>query len=371
MRLQELKSKEERNKALSNKANVLLNSILDTQVDEKYSHCENLIGGVAIPLGVAGPLMLNGKKKREVYVPLATTEGALVASVNRGCKVATLSGGVNCFVETVGATRGPVFETEGIIKSHQLVSYILKNFDELADEAEETSKHLVLKDVETQINGPFVYVRFVFDTDEAMGMNMVTIATDKLVNYIELKTEAKCVAVAGNYDVDKKPSWLNAIKGRGRRVHAEVVVPKDIVLKELKVKVSELVKTTIIKCWGGSMMSGSMGYNAHFANVVAAFYAATGQDLAHVVEGSLGVTFASENKNGDLYMSIMMPDIMLGTVGGGTNLPTQKEAFNLTTAKSSTELAEVLAGAVLAGELSLLASITEKTLAKSHKKLGR
>lgn len=371
MRLSDFNNSKDRRDAVSSEMSIDLSALENVKIEEDISHCENLIGAVSIPVGVAGPIKINGKIKRDAYVPIATTEGALVASISRGCKVVTLSGGADYQIEVVGATRGPVFETDGVLASQNLAKFIHKNFEELAAIAEKTSNHLVLRDIQTQINGPFVYVRFIYDTDEAMGMNMVTIATEKIVSSIEIKTGANCVAVAGNYDVDKKPSWLNFLTGRGRKLHADCRLPADIVKKHLKVNVSDFVKTTIVKCWGGSIVSGSMGYNAHFANIVAGFFAATGQDLAHVVEGSIGITFAKELEDGSLYVSVMLPDVMIGTVGGGTKLSPQKQAVAITGAKNTNELAGVLACAVLAGEISLIASLTEKTLACSHQKLGR
>jgi len=286
-------------------------------------------------------------------------------------KVLNLSGGANVEVEVVGATRGSVFETSGIFESRKLVSYIHSHFDELSDSAESTSAHLILKDCFSQVVGNLVYIRFVYDTDEAMGMNMVTIATDNVCKFIEKNTKAKLVAVASNYDVDKKPAYLNSILGRGRKIYADCVIKNDVVQKYLKVSVSEVVKTVNIKCLTGSAVSGSMGFNAHFANIVCAFFIATGQDVAHVVEGSLGITTASVTANNDLYFSVTMPDIMIGMVGGGTGLDSQKEAISICKVKNTNELAMVLGAAVLAGELSLIASITEKTLGVVHKRLGR
>ncbi len=339
---------------------------------EEDIHCENLIGAVSIPLGVAGPLRIKGEfVQKEVMIPLATTEGALVASVSRGAKVISQAGGAITLIQSVGATRGPVFETGGIRESNALISWVHAHNDEIRKEAEHTSSHLKLLGVEATMQGKYVYFRIRFDTDQAMGMNMVTIATDAISAYIETQTNAHCVAVAGNYDIDKKPSWINMIQGRGMKCFAEVHIPAALVNEHFKVTVSDLVHTTFVKCWGGSALSGSMGFNAHFANIVAALFLATGQDAAHVVEGALGTTLAEIDVNGDLYFAVSMPDVMLGVVGGGTQLGTQQEALNIIGVTQKEELAEVLAGAVLAGELSLLASITEHTLGASHKRLGR
>ncbi len=363
----------QRSSMVSTQTGVTLSSVTDAFADDpQLVHCENLIGAITVPLGVAGPLVMKGEHiSGDVFIPLATTEGALVASVNRGCKAISASGGVITQIQTVGTTRGPVFQTKGIRDGKRMTDWIAQHFEQIQQAAETTSSHLKLLKADCQINGTEVYVRFYFDTDDAMGMNMVTIATHTIVQIIEKECEVMCVAVAGNYDIDKKPAWLNSIAGRGKRGWAEVTVPKEVVSSVLKTTAGKIVEVVRSKCWGGSMLAGSIGFNAHFANIVAAFYVATGQDLAHVVEGSLGVTNARQLDSGDLYFSISMPALMIGTVGGGTKLATQKEARSLTKAKTAIELAEVLVGSVLAGELSLIASLSEQTLAKAHASLGR
>ena len=245
------------------------------------------------------------------------------------------------------------------------------NFNLLKDITEKTSSHLKLKKLGTRIAGRYVYVRFYFDTGEAMGMNMVTIAIDSLSQFIEKNTKAKCLAVSGNFCIDKKPAWLNFISGRGKRVWAETILKKEIVEEVLKTTSEKFFEVWLSKCMIGSAMSGSLGFNAHFANIVAAFFAATGQDLAHLVEGSMGMTTAKVLENGDLYVSVYLPAVMVGTVGGGTKIKIKQEALSIIGAKSSIELAEVLGGAVLAGEISLLASLAEGSLARTHEKLGR
>jgi hydroxymethylglutaryl-CoA reductase (NADPH) len=216
-----------------------------------------------------------------------------------------------------------------------------------------------------------MFIRFSFDTQDAMGMNMVTIATQRMVEEIEKGTGIPCLAVAGNFDIDKKPAWLNFIENRGHKAYAEVIVSEETCKSILKITPEHLFEVWLGKCVYGSIMSGSLGFNAHYANIVAAFFAATGQDLAHVVEGSMGVTSAKVLKNGDLYFAVYMPAIMIGTVGGGTKLKTQTEARNIIGVHTAQELTEVLVAAVLAGELSLLASIAEGSLAKVHERMGR
>jgi len=361
-------------KSLSNGLKNIKRVLID---DRNNIHCENLIGAISLPLGVAGPLLIKSQitnhklQMKPHYVPLATTEGALVASVNRGCKAIRLSGGVSVFCDNVGATRGPVFETKNLEESFKFKKWLVDNFTILKQAAETTSKHLKLKKIEVKIVGCYVYVRFSYDTSEAMGMNMATIATQAIVDLIERKTKIKCLSIAGNFDIDKKPAWLNLYFGRGKTIWADVIIPKKIVNQVLKTTPERLFSVWLGKDLLGSAISGSLGYNAHFANIVVAFYAATGQDLTHTVEGSLGISVAKVLTSGDLYFSIYLPALMIGTVGGGTKLKTQTEARNITKTKNSEELARVLGGAVLAGELSLLASLAEGSLAKAHKKLGR
>jgi len=339
---------------------------------------ENMIGVVQIPLGIAGPLKVKSLEfgKREYFVPLGTTEGVLVASVNRGCKVIRESGGCEILVKEKGTTRGPVFKVNGLREGKKLIRWLKKNKNELEKVARKTDKHTKLIDIDTKMVGKNVYVRFEFNTAEAMGMNMVTIATKKIVELIKRELRIKEAILSGNYCIDKKPSWLNFIQGRGKQVWAEVVIPKKVVKDVLKTTSEKIVDVVYRKQLLGSIMSGSMGFNAHYANMIAAIFLATGQDMAHVVEGSLGVTTAEVVNNGDLYFSIYLPDLMIGTVGGGTHLGTQKECLSIlgldkVKKGDSLRLAEVIGGAVLAGELSLTAALASGDLAKAHQKLGR
>ena len=374
MSLKDFKTTKERREFLEEKLKIKLENVAKSHVEEeKNVHCENLIGATTLPLGIAGPITIKNLelKIKNYYLPLATTEGALVASVSRGCKAINLSGGAKVYLENVGTTRGPVFETSGLEESMRFKKWLENNFGLLKIEAEKTSSHLKLKKLGTRIAGTYVYVRFYFDTDQAMGMNMVTIATDSINQLIETKTKVKCLSVSANFCVDKKPAWSNFLNGRGKRIWAEIILKKEVVKKVLKTTPEKFFDVWLAKCMIGSAMSGSLGFNAHFANIVAAFFAATGQDLAHVVEGSMGVTTSKVLKNGDLYASVYLPAVMVGTVGGGTKLKTKQEALSIIGTKNSVELAEVLGGAVLAGEISLLASLAEGTLACAHKKLGR
>ena len=359
--LRNFSSAQKRREFLEKELNIKLDKTGEFSFEENQAvgrNIENLIGATQIPLGIAGPLKLStvNCQLSTVYIPLATTEGALVASVSRGCKAITEGGGAEVFVEEVGITRGPVFKVKNIREGLQIKSWIDDHFSILAKTAKQTSHHLKLKKIGCRLVGRNLFARFYYDSQDAMGMNMATIATEQAASLIQEKTGAICVSVAGNFDIDKKPAWLNFISGRGKRVWAEVVLDKNIVKNTLKTTPQKIADLVYRKCLLGSVMSGSLGFNAHCANIAAAVFAATGQDLAHIVEGSMGVTTAEVLENGDLYFSIYLPSLVVGTVGGGTHLPTQKEALQIMKVGSVLEYAQVIGAAILAGEKSFISS---------------
>lgn len=377
--LRNLPDASSRRQSLENQLKIKLNGISTHSFTEDQvvgRNIENLVGATHVPLGIAGPVLIANSQKRidnSYHIPLATTEGALVASVSRGCKAINESGGAAVYIEDVGITRGPVFKSFNLSHTQKALNWIAKNFNRLAKAAENTSSHLKLKKIEPSFLGRHLWLRFTFDTQDAMGMNMATIASEKIVQMIEKETKLQCVSVAGNFDIDKKAAWLNFIQGRGKRVWAEVTIPKSIVKNVLKTNPLDFCEVVNSKVLLGSAISGSLGFNAHFANIIAALFLATGQDLAHVVEGSLGVTTA-EVDDGDLYVAIFLPSVVAGIVGGGTKLPTQQEALLLMGVKGTGDVIkylQVLGAAVLAGEISLLASQAEGSLASAHQKLGR
>lgn len=340
--------------------------------DEKITYCENLIGATAVPLGIAGPLKLKSDTiDDEYYIPLATTEGALVGSVSRGSKAITQSGGANVFSLRIGTTRGPVFYVGNLENNKNLRKWLHDNEEKISKIPEPTSPFIKYTKMVVSGTSDYVYINFYFDTQDAMGMNMATIATQLIADYIQQETGYKNIAVAGNFDSDKKPSWSNFVNGRGFQVRAEATIKADVILSVLKSSAEKIYETWLAKCMVGSALAGSLGFNSHFANIVAAFYIATGQDPAHVVEGSMGITSTKILPNSNLYIAVYLPAVMIATIGGGTKLNTQQEAQKIVGVKQSYQLAEVLGGAVLAGELSLLSAIAECTLARAHERLGR
>jgi len=343
-------------------------------------HCENMIGATQIPVGVAGPIAVRGQHAEgDFYVPLATTEGALIASINRGCAAIRAAGGALVHVEDVGITRAPVFRTSGLEQTRALLDWVEANEEQMRAVAEGTSRYLRLLDVRTFAIGTTVFLRFRFSSGDAMGMNMATIACDRVVHeLVEPATGVACIALSGNYCVDKKPSAVNFQHGRGKRLQAEVVLDADV-LQKLKTTAAQLVQVQYRKNLLGSIAAGSIGYNAHFANVLAAFFLATGQDPAHVAEASMGVTTIEPHGEDGVIASVFLPDAPVAAVGGGTGLATQREALAILGVVPDPErpgaaalrLAEILAATVLAGEISLMAAFTSRDLAGAHERLGR
>lgn len=336
---------------------------------------ENPIGAVQIPVGLAGPLQINGEHAQDdFYVPLATSEGALVASVNRGCSAIKASGGAIVRIIDDKMTRAPVIRADSVIEAIKTKEWIERHFIELKEAAESTTRHGKLVKVDpVVVVGRYLYPRFTFTTGDSMGMNMVTIATERALELLTRETGAHVVALSSNFCVDKKPSAVNLIEGRGKTLVAEIVVPKEIVEKKLRTTVESIIEVNLAKNFIGSAISGSMGFNAHFANMVGAIFLATGQDEAHIVEGSLGITTA-ESHNGDLYFSVTLPDLPLATIGGGTRLETARECLEIMGVAGSGNVgkfAEIVGGTVLAGELSLMGALAAGHLARAHKDLGR
>ena len=342
-------------------------------------NCENMIGTVQVPLGVAGPLQVNGEYAHgSYYLPLATTEGALVASVNRGCSAITRAGGAEVRILHDGMTRAPVFAARSIAHAKQIVDWVAGHEADLRAAAESTTSHGKLIDLMPFIAGTSVFFRMNFDTKDAMGMNMVTIASAKVADLIAQETGARLVALSGNMCTDKKPAAINGIMGRGRSAVAGIALSHDLISSTFKTDAATLFEVNYRKNLVGSARAGSMGFNAHAANVVAAIFIACGQDAAHAIDGSTCLTTVDPVPTG-VYVSVTLPSLPVGTVGGGTGVATQQECLKLlgvagggtppgTNAK---KLAEIIASGVLAGELSLLGALAAQHLARAHQQLGR
>jgi hydroxymethylglutaryl-CoA reductase (NADPH) len=376
------KAAEARRQYLEKVVGVKLENIGKTIIDLNTvvgRNIENVIGAVQIPVGVAGPLLVKGDYANGYfYIPLATTEGALVASVNRGAKFITESGGARVKVLKDGMARAPLFRLPSLIDAVEFVEWVAQHFDDLKKAAESTTRHGRLKEVQPFIVGNYVWLRLVFSTGDAMGMNMVTIASDAVAKYIQQHfPKAKLVALSGNMCVDKKANAVNFLLGRGKTVVAEAVVKREV-LERLGITAEDVHEVNVRKNLIGSALAHSYGFNAHFANIIAAIFIATGQDVAQVVESSMGIT-STEPRDEGLYISVFLPSLEVGTVGGGTGLPTQREALALLGVAGSgnppgtnaLKFAEIIAAAVLAGELNLLIALARNELASAHQRLGR
>lgn len=342
---------------------------------------DNPIGAIQVPVGIAGPLKIRGEyAKGEFYIPLATTEGALVASFNRGASAISESGGCTVRIIKEGMTRAPVFKLRDIEDSLNFRDWVNKNFYRFQQIMGEESEFLKLNEVQPFIVGKRVFLRFVCDPSDAMGMNMITIGVNKIIDFIGRKyPSAKAIAVTGNLCSDKKTSAINLILGRGKTVTAEVKIPERVVKKKLKTTSKEIAEVCYSKNYIGSARAGSIGgFNAHVANGVAAIFIACGQDPAQIMNSAMAITTAEAEKDG-AYFSILMPSLEVGTIGGGTSLPAQKEALGILgcygagkpPGSNAKKFAEIVCTTALAGEISLLAALAAGHLARAHAHLGR
>ncbi|VIO88506.1 Hydroxymethylglutaryl-coenzyme A reductase family protein [Brugia malayi] len=364
-------------------ANISFQNLPFQQYDYSYvngSCCENVIGYVPVPTGIVGPLLVNGRK---CFVPMSTTEGALVASTNRGCRAVFESGGVTVRMYRDGMTRAPVVQFANVARTLEMKDFLDSStgFEEIKAVFDSTSSFARLQRLETDITGRLLFIRFEAKTGDAMGMNMVSKGTNAALSYLKQKCpEMEVLSLSGNYCVDKKASAINWIKGRGKSVVAEAVISAAVVQTVLKTTVDALVRLGQAKLLIGSSMAGTIGgWNAHAANIVAAIFIATGQDVAQVVSSSMCLTTMEKTELDDLYISCSMRCLEVGTVGGGTILPAQNACLQMMGCVTATSvpgecakhLAEIICSTVLAGELSLLAAQCSNDLVKSHIRLNR
>ncbi|KAJ7993745.1 hypothetical protein DPEC_G00257870 [Dallia pectoralis] len=340
--------------------------------------CENVIGYMPVPVGVAGPLHLDGK---QFQVPMATTEGCLVASTNRGCRAIALGGGANSRILADGMTRGPVIRCPSACLAAEVKGWLesTEGYQTIKDAFDNTSRFARLQRLQIGLAGRNLYIRFQSKTGDAMGMNMISKGTEQgLARLQEQYPELVVLAVSGNYCTDKKHAAINWIEGRGKSAVCEATIPAKVVKEVLKTTTEALVDVNINKNLIGSAMAGSIGgFNAHAANLVAAIYIACGQDPAQTVGSSNCITLmeASGPTGEDLYISCTMPSIELGTVGGGTILAPQQACLQMLGVQGASQefpgenarqLARVVCATVLAGELSLMAALAAGHLVKSH-----
>lgn len=366
----------ERIKWLANKTKFHLSYLLGRKfpVELLKGNIEHYIGMSQIPTGIAGPLRINGEYAKGIfYVPLATTEGALVASANRGMNIITKSGGANAKVISEQMTKAPVFAFKNAEQAIQFEKWIDKNFEKLKSIAESTTKYGRLTRIDKFLLGRKIILRLCYSCGDAMGANMITMATQRVCNYIKDNYKIMDYNFQSNLEGEKKVSFMNFLDGRGRRAYADAIIKKNLVEKFLHTSVDRIVEVAQNSLYG-SIMGGMIGTNAHIANIVTAVFIATGQDAAHVHDSSVGITTIEKTKEGDLYIAVNLPSLAIGTVGGGTGIGTQKECLEIlgcAGTEKANKFAEIIAASVLAGELSLAGSQSAGDFAFAHNKLGR
>ena len=335
---------------------------------------ENFTGVAQVPLGFAGPIHVNGEAANgEFLVPLATAEGTLVASYNRGIKVVNLSGGVQTTVVNDCMQRAPVFVFDNAREGRDFSYWINDHIDQIREEAEATTSVGKLLYIDTYLSNKFVFLRFNYSTGDAAGQNMVGRATFAACSWVlEQHDNIRHFYLESNFATDKKGSQINVMRTRGKRVTAEVTVPREVLEQHMRVDPETLAYHAGIANVG-AFISGANNNGCHSPNAITAMFIATGQDVANVAESSAGVLY-TEVKDGDLYISLTIPSLIVATYGGGVGLPTQRECLEVMGCWGEgkvNKFAEIIAGVALAGEISLGSAISSLDWVSSHEKYGR
>lgn len=339
---------------------------------------ENFSGVAQIPIGFAGPLRINGEYAQgDFIVPLATTEGTLVASYNRGMKLLNLSGGVTTTIIGDAMQRAPVFVFSNARGAREFVKWCEENMAKIREEAEATSSVAKLQYIDYYLSNKFAYLRFNYSTGDAAGQNMVGRATFAACSWIldnyDHGGHLEHFFLESNLATDKKASQVNIMRTRGKRVVAEATIPRDVLVQNMRVTPENLTYHSGVANVG-AILSGANNNGLHSANGITAMFIATGQDVANVSESSAGIIYVELTPKQDLYISITIPSLIIATYGGGTGLATQKECLEMMGCFGKgkvNKLAEIIAGVVLAGELSLGSAISSSDWVSSHEQYGR
>ena len=343
---------------------------------ELQGNIENLVGFAQIPVGIIGPLRINGIEAHDdFYIPMATTEGALLASYNRGAYVISQSGGAAAMCLTEAVPRAPCFVFECLADSCVFLRFVMDEYNGFPAIIAKKSRHCKLLDMKTSLLGKNVFLGFEYFTGDAAGQNMVTIVTDEICRWLVEKSPVKPARwyVEGNLSGDKKATMMSFLTARGKKVVAEAVVKRRILERFVHVTPEEFLQYGHVAFLGGAL-SGSIGVQGHFANALAALFIACGQDVACVSEASTGLNDMDITKEGDLYMSVTLSNMIVGTVGGGTKLPTARECLSILGClgdNSARKFAEICAATVLAGEISIIGALAAGEFAAAHAKYGR
>ncbi len=336
---------------------------------------ENFTGVAQVPIGFAGPLRINGEHAQgDFIIPLATTEGTLVASYNRGMKVLNLSGGVITTILADHMQRAPVFVFDSAREARAFRQWVEDHMDDIRREAEATSSVAKLQYIDTYLSNKFAYLRFNYSTGDAAGQNMVGRATAAACGWIlDSNDTIRRFYLESNLATDKKASHVNLMRTRGKRVTAEATIPREVLVQHLRVEPESLHYHAQVANVG-AILSGANNNGLHSPNGITAMFIATGQDVANVSEGSAGIIYCELTKKGDLYLSITIPSLIVATHGGGTGLATQRECLEILGCYGKgkvNKFSEIVAAVVLAGEISLAAAISSLEWVSSHEKYGR
>jgi hydroxymethylglutaryl-CoA reductase (NADPH) len=336
---------------------------------------ENFLGVAQVPIGLAGPLRLQGEHAQgDFYVPLATTEGTLVASYNRGMRLLAECGGVKTTVVEQAMQRAPAFLFGDARAAREFGRWIDEHFGPIQAAAEATTRIGRLVRIDHYAVGPMLHLRFNYTTGDAAGQNMTGKATLAACEWIAAHHPGGAkFLLSGNMDTDKKHSRLNMLATRGRRVVAEAVLQREALAQVMGVDTAEAFAMRQVSNVG-AFLAGSSNNGSHAANGLAALFIACGQDVANVAESHAAVTYTQLLANGDYYWSITLPSLIVGTYGGGTGLATQRECLELLGCYGSggaDRFAEICAGVVLAGEISLASAVIHGDWVSSHDRLGR
>jgi len=373
----------ERQHFLEEKSGASLNHTKQFSFDPETmeGNCEQLFGVAQVPIGVAGPLLVNGEHAQgEFYVPMATIEGTLIASYNRGMRVIRESGGVTTTVMSEAMQRAPVFFFKDARDAREFCHWLVDSIDVIRAQAESTNSVGKILEIEQYPVHNMVYTRFDYSTGDAAGQNMTGGATFVACEWIRANyPKLRTYGLSGGMDTEKKTSFVNSLKGRGRKVTAEITIPRQVLADVLRTTPENLRNSTGINTLA-AFLTGASNNAAHPANGLAALYMATGQDMANIGEANQCSVYSYVTKTGDLYYSITLPALIMATYGGGTGLATQRECLELMDCygqDKAYKLIEIAAGLVVAGELSLVsAARTDKATGTNewvdaHEKLGR
>ncbi|MGK0371047.1 MAG: hydroxymethylglutaryl-CoA reductase (NADPH) [Glaciecola sp.] len=348
---------------------------LEVDLESFRGNVEHLCGVAQVPVGIAGPIKVNGEHaKGEYLIPLATTEGTLVASYNRGMKLLNRSGGIKATVVDDAMQRAPVFVFDDARQARDFGQWVADNIDEIRRQAQATDPFIKLRNIENYKSNKFAFLRFNFTTGDAAGQNMVGRATYVACGWIlENYTNIRNFYLESNMATDKKSSFINILNTRGKRVTAEVTIKRDDLIEIMRVEPKQIAQHGRVASIG-AFLAGANNTGLHSANGIAAMFIATGQDVANVSESSAGILYSEITDDGDLYLSLTLPSLIIATCGGGTGLGTQKDCLEMLHCSgpgNALKFAEIVASVALAGEISLASAISSLDWVTSHEELGR